>query len=92
MRAGVVLANILALDAAAELALAFVAVVAMSGVGAVGEDNGIGGKWVGIAKKVGSGHRMDGDFQEIHESFVFERKTYDKLVVYATILHNAKLF
>ena len=92
MRAGVVLANILALDAAAELALAFVSVVPVSGVGAVGEDNGIGGKWVGIAKKVGSGHGMDGDFQEVHEGFVFEGKTDDKLVVYATIFHNAKLF
>ena len=40
MRAGVVFANILALDAAAEPALAFVSVVPVSGVGAVGEDNG----------------------------------------------------
>ena len=62
MRAGVVLAYILALDAAAELALAFVAVVAVSGVGAVGEDDGIGGKWGSIAKEVGCGHGVDGDF------------------------------
>jgi hypothetical protein len=92
MGAGVILANIFALDASAELALAFVSVVTMSGVCAIGEDNGIGGKWVGIAKKVGSGHGVDGDFQEVHESFVFEGKTDDKLVVYATIFHNAKLF
>ena len=66
MGAGVILANIFALDASAELALAFVAVVAMSGVGAVREDDGIGGKWVGIAKEIGNGQGVDGDFQEIH--------------------------
>ena len=90
MRTGVVLANILALDAAAELALAFVAVVAVNGIGAIGEDDGTGGKWLGITKEIGSGHWVEGDFKEIHQGFVFVGKADDKLVVYATVLHNIK--
>ena len=62
MGTGVVLANIFALDATTELALTFVAVVAMSGISAIGKDDGIGGKWDGIAKEVGNGHGVDGDF------------------------------
>ena len=91
MRAGIIFAYILALYAATELALAFVAVVAMSGVGAIGEEDCIGGKWGGIAKEVGNGRGVNGDLQKVHQGFVFIGKADDKLVVYATILHDAKL-
>ena len=42
MGAGVILAYVFALDAAAELALALITVVTVRGVGAVWEDDGIG--------------------------------------------------
>ncbi len=91
MGAGVVFTNVLAYDAAAELALAFVAVVAMDGIGVVGKDDGIGGQGCVLSEKCGGGNGGGLDFKEVHQGFVFVCKADDEGIVNTTILLDTKL-
>ena len=87
VRAGVIFADILADDAAAELALAFILVVfLLYGIMAIIEDNGT--FWNCIISEETGFHFVDFYAQELHQDRILPGNADHHVIIYAAIVRD----